>query len=307
MSGLDRRTFLAASAGAAAYLTAHTRAAIAAESESPIPPTPPEVLLAGTDVKMSRVGQGTGMHGGNRQSDHTRMGFEKLVALMHHAYDRGVTFFDLADLYGTHLYCREALRSIPREKIAILTKLWWQYDGPVDPVAPAHCKNIAKTTLDRFRHELNTDYLDIVLLHCVTTPKWPQQLQPYMDALSEAKDKKRVRAVGVSCHNFQAMEVAAECPWVDVLLARINPRGAKMDGPVDDVVRVLRKTKENGKAVIGMKIYGEGTLADQKDECIQFAQGLGLLDAMTVGALTPEQMDETLRLVGKYPAAPLIG
>ncbi len=304
MSELDRRTFLAATAGAAAYLAGSGRAVRAAESS---PPAPPEITLGKTDVKMSRVGQGTGMHGGNRQSDHSRMGFEKLVALLNHSYERGVTFFDLADLYGTHLYCREALRTIPREKISILTKLWWRYDGSVEPVAPPHCKDIAKTTLERFRHELNTDYLDIVLLHCVMTPEWPTQLEPYMEALSEAKDKKKVKAMGVSCHNFQAMEVAAECPWVDVILARINPRGVKMDGTVDEVVRVLRKAKENGKAVIGMKIYGEGQLADEKDECIKFAQELGLLDAMTVGALTPEQMDETLRLIAKYPAAPLVG
>ncbi len=302
MSGLDRRGFLAATAGAAAYMTSRPSTARAAASEVA---APPEVQLAGTDIKMSRVGLGTGMTGGNRQSDHTRMGFEKLVGLIRHGYDRGVTFWDLADLYGSHLYCREALRSIPREKVAIMTKVWWRYDGPVEPVAPPYTKKIAHTTIERFRHELNTDYIDMVLLHCLTTPLWTKQLQPYMDALSEAKDKGHIKSVGVSCHNFQAMEVAAECPWVDILLARINPRGAKMDGPVDDVVRVLRKTKENGKAVIGMKIYGEGTLTD-KDECIRFAQELGMLDAITVGAMNAQQIDETLTLMAKYPAAPMI-
>lgn len=304
MNGLDRRSFLAATAGAAAALANHGAIARAA-SEQDAPPPPPEITLGKTGIKMSRVGQGTGMHGGNRQSDHSRMGFEKLVALLRHSYDRGVTFFDLADLYGTHLYLREALRTIPRDKIAILSKLWWRYDGPVEPVAPPEAKRMATVALERFRHEMATDYVDIVLLHCVTTPEWTKQLQPYMDALAEAKQKKQVRAVGVSCHDFKAMEAAAECPWVDVVLARINPRGVAMDGKVDDVVGVLRKMKENGKAVIGMKIYGEGKLADQKDECIQFAQGLGLLDAMTVGAMSPEQMDDTLRLVAKYPAAPV--
>ena len=303
MSGFDRRAFLAATAGAAANLASRNRVAHAADTAPP--PPPEEIALGNTGIRMSRVGQGTGMRGGNRQSDHTRMGFEKLVGLMRHGYERGVTFFDLADLYGTHLYCREALRHMSREKVALMTKLWFRYDGPTDPVAAPECRRIARTTLDRFRHELATDYLDMVLLHCVTTPEWPTQLAPYMEALSEAKAKNQVRAVGVSCHNFQAMEVAAESPWVDVVLARINPFGAKMDGPVDDVVRVLRKMKENGKAVIGMKIYGEGTLLDSKDECIQYAQESGLLDAFTVGALNPQEIDETLQLVGKYPAAPV--
>jgi predicted aldo/keto reductase-like oxidoreductase len=123
-----------------------------------------------------------------------------------------------------------------------------------------------------------------------------------MEALAEAKEKKLVRAVGISSHNLGGLKTAARCPWVDVVLARINPTGAKMDAKPDEVIPVLKEIKANGKALIGMKIYGEGTLAHMKDECIRFAQNLGLLDTMTVGAETPEQMNETLDLVSKYPA-----
>jgi hypothetical protein len=90
---------------------------------------------------------------------------------------------------------------------------------------------------------------------------------------------------------------------VDVILARINPKGAAMDGAVSEVVPVLKTAKANGKALIGMKIYGEGKLADMKEECMKYAQGLGVLDAMTLGGETPEQMRESLALLSKYPAA----
>ena len=79
-----------------------------------------------------------------------------------------------------------------------------------------------------------------------------------------------------------------------------------MDGSVEEVVGVLRTAKENGKAVIGMKIFGEGRLADQRDACMKFAQELGLLDAMTIGFHTPEQIDDVLRLMHKYPAAAVV-
>jgi aryl-alcohol dehydrogenase-like predicted oxidoreductase len=303
MRGVNRRDFLAATAGAATLLGTTVRPARAATAA---PDPPPEVPLGNTGIVMSRVGQGTGMRGGNRQSNHTRMGFEKLVGQFRHAYDRGVTFFDLADLYGTHIYCREALRSIPREKVTILTKLWTRYDK-LDPTTEAGAiRKVAAATLERFRHELTTDYLDIVLLHCMTTPEWPEQMAPYMEALAEAKEKKQVRAVGVSCHDLGAMKTAATCPWVDVVLARINMVGGKrvrMDGTVEEVVEVLRDIKANGKAVIGMKILGEGVLADQKEECIRFAQNLGLIDTMTIGFEAPEQVDEILKLVAQYPAA----
>ena len=272
------------------------------------PPAPPQVPLGNTGITLSRVGQGTGVSGGNRQSNQTRMGFDQLVSLFQHAYDRGITFFDMADLYGTHVYFREALRKMPREKVTILTKLWWRYDGPEQDARAAYRKQAAHTALERFRHEIDTDYLDIVLLHCTMKSSWDTDLAVYMEALNEAKEKKLVRAVGVSCHDLGAMKTAAACPWVDVLLARINPKGVMMDGSPEEIIEVLKQTKANGKAVLGMKIFGEGRLGkqpDQREECIRFAQELGLLDAMTIGFEKPEQVDDVLHLINKYPARPI--
>jgi aryl-alcohol dehydrogenase-like predicted oxidoreductase len=298
MSQLNRRSFIAAAAGTATCLgTVSVKGA-----KRPSPANPPQVPLGNTGITMSRVGQGTGMHGGNRQSDHTRMGIKKLTELLRHGFERGITFYDMADLYGTHVYFREAMKSIPRDKYTILTKLWWRYDGRQDPQNEPWRKRIAAATLERFRHELATDYIDIVLLHCMTDPNWSQQLRHYMDALDEAKDQKKVKAVGVSCHDFEALKVAAECPWVDVVLARINPEGVKMDAPTDEVMPVLRRIKENGKALIGMKILGEGQLADRLEHCMKFAQELGLLDAMTIGFEEPQYIDEILQLMEKHPA-----
>ena len=297
MSRPNRRTFIASLAGGSACLASILRAQPAGSTTPP-----PQVPLGKTGITMSRVGQGTGMSGGNRQSNHTRMGFQKLTELLRHDYDQGITFFDLADLYGSHVYFREALRSMPREKVTILTKLWFRYDGEPKDVPADFKQRSAKMALERFRHELSTDHVDIVLMHCLMTPKWEEEMAPYMEVLSAAKEKKQVRAVGVSCHNLNALKTASECPWVDVILARINHKGAKMDGPVDQVVPVLKTAKANGKALIGMKIYGEGTLANNKEECMRYAQNLGLLDSMTLGAENREQMNESLGLLARFPA-----
>ena len=296
MAQLSRRQFVGAT-GTAALMLSQARVARADDVAAP-----PQVPLGKTGITMSRVGQGTGVHGGRRQSDQTRMGFDKLVALFRHAYDRGITFFDLADLYGTHIYFREALRFIPREKVTVLTKLWWRFDGPEDRTRMPFRKQVARSALERFRHELNTDYLDIVLLHCMTRDAWDDDLQMYMEELAAAKEKKQVRAVGVSCHDLGALRTAASCPWVDVVLARINPRGVKMDGSPAEITAVLQEMKRNNKAVIGMKIFGEGQLSEQREACIRFAQELGVLDAMTIGFEQPEQIDDVLRLIEKYPA-----
>jgi 1-deoxyxylulose-5-phosphate synthase len=81
-----------------------------------------------------------------------------------------------------------------------------------------------------------------------------------MDVLSEAKQKGIIRAHGCSCHSIEALRAAAKSPWVEVDLARINPIGSHMDADPQTVVSVLREMKAAGKAVIGMKILGQGDL-----------------------------------------------
>ncbi|MGL4514463.1 MAG: aldo/keto reductase [Lacipirellulaceae bacterium] len=306
MDNLDRRRFLGGTLGAATALggvaaSAREATPAAAPLVASDVPRPLEVTLGKTGIKTTRLAQGTGVKGSDRQSDQTRLGFERFVPLFRHAYDRGLRFFDLADLYGTHVYFREALKSFDRESITILTKLWWRYDGPEDQTSAAFRAQVTRSALERFRHELTTDYVDIVLLHCMTDPKWPTQMQPYLDELLAAKERGQVRAVGVSCHDLGALKTAAETPWVELILARTNPTGSKMDASPAEVEAVLRTAKANGKGIIGMKIFGEGELVDQRERCIEYAQSRDYLDAMTIGFHTPEQIDDVLRLLARYP------
>ena len=312
MATIDRRHFLGTTAGLAAAVGGASLVRAddppATAETSGAPPAPPIVPLGKTGIEVSRVAQGTGVHGVNRRSDQSRMGFAKLVALFHEAFDRGINFFDMADNYGTHVYFREALREMPRDQVRVLTKLWWRYDGPDAPESTREPSRAAacRAALRRFRQELGTDHIDVLLLHMVTSPTWDHDLEVYRDTLSEAKEEGRIGAVGCSCHSLAALETASTCPWVDVILARYNPRGVIMDGSPDQIGAVLGTARQHGKAVIGMKILGNGALADQREPCLKFAQESGLLDAMTIGFDTADQMDDILRLVHRYPAKALV-
>jgi len=118
---------------------------------------------------------------------------------------------------------------------------------------------------------------------------------------SELKQKKVIRAVGCSCHGHGALKVAAEHPWVDVIYARINHKGAKMGDSPEAISRTILKARENGKAVVGIKIFGEGTLVkpEQKDASLKFVLGNELVDAMTIGMLSTEEVDDSIARINK--------
>src|SRR6476659_2667327 len=99
---MKRREFLGRSAAGVGGLLLGTRFGTAAESIPKRFDPYETVPLGKTDLKMSRLCMGTGVRGGQRQSNQTRMGKEGFETLIRDAYERGVRVFDLADLYGTH-------------------------------------------------------------------------------------------------------------------------------------------------------------------------------------------------------------
>jgi predicted aldo/keto reductase-like oxidoreductase len=157
--------------------------------------------------------------------------------------------------------------------------------------------------VNRFRKELNTDLLDICLIHCMTDTKWPDTFKRIRDELDEMKEKGAVKAVGVSCHDLGALKVAASHPWTDVILARINNVGkeALMDGTPEEVSAVLKRARANGKIVIGMKIFGEGKLTgpEQKDASLKYVFDNELVDAITIGMMKPQEVGDTIRRANK--------
>jgi predicted aldo/keto reductase-like oxidoreductase len=176
----------------------------------------------------------------------------------------------------------------------LLSKLWPRKETWVTPSGGA------KQEIDRFRKELGVEQFEVCLIHCMQNARWPTEYERIRDELSDLKQKRVIRAVGVSCHDFGALKVAAEHPWVDVIFARINHKGGAeyaCDAAVEDVSAVLKTARRNGKAVVGMKIFGAGKLVQpaEKDASLQYVFTNGLVDAITVGMLNPDEVDDTLR------------
>jgi 1-deoxyxylulose-5-phosphate synthase len=289
----DRRRFLkAALAGAGALalsphlVVARTAAARSARSR---------VTLGRTKVRCSLLALGTGFHGWGGASDQTRLGQPGFTRLLRRSVDEGLNFLDMADQYGSHPFVREAAKGVARDELTMLTKLSL-------PGSVRDRRGVTAEYVDRFRRELGTEMIDVCLVHCVTNDRWLEEFARVRDDLSAFKEKGVLRALGVSCHDHGALKRAAEDPWVEVIFARINHRGGaahSCDATSAEIAKTLRRARANGKAVVGMKIFGAGTLTrpEDREASLRYVLGGDLVDAITLGMTTPEQVADNVRRI----------
>ncbi len=289
---VNRRDFLK-SAAAAALLVGRAQAAPA----KPVKGSATDwVTLGDSGIKVTRLAFGTGTNGGRVQR---LLGQEEFTKLVRHAYDRGIRFFETADSYtNMPTMLATALKGIPRDSYKLMTKIRTRDAGDV------------KNSMDRVRRELNTEYVDILLVHCVRTAGWAEEFKRMRDEYSEAKQKKILLAHGASCHGLLPLRDFPGQKWLDVALLRVNHDGTMMDnikgdsnaGDVPEVVGHIAKVHGQGTGVIGMKIMGEGKFLtpERRDASVKYVIGLKTVTAMTVGYKTTGEIDEAIERINTH-------
>ena len=288
-SQLNRRQFLERSASAASALLLTSCSWL--QPQTAVKRTAADqVALGKTGLKMSRLGFGTGSNSGNVQYDLGQENFNKLI---HYAYDRGITYFDCAQSYRTFEWMKGAIKGLPREKLFIQSKV----PGKPDQVLAA---------IDQQRKVFNTDYVDSMLIHCMVKDGWTDEWKRIMDAFDEAKQKKWIRAKGVSCHSLPALRAATASHWTEVHLVRVNPQAKHIDGmdpswnnPGHDLTPVLAELqtmRAQGRGIIGMKIIGNGdfTQPEDREKSIRYAMSRPELDAIVIGFKSTAEIDEAI-------------
>jgi predicted aldo/keto reductase-like oxidoreductase len=287
---LNRREFLRTTAAwVAASAAASTSAAPARKTATDLVP------LGRTGLRLSRLGMGTGSHGGRIQAE---LGQQEFTRLVRYAFDRGITYFDLARSYRTLSMIADAIAGLPRERLFLLSKIGGKPERPSE-------------VIDELLKTYRTDYLDCLLVHCQVTETWTDEQKRLMDAIDEAIEKKKVLSKGVSCHSLPALEVAAKSNWVQVNLVRINPQAQHIDGPqktvggsgndIRPVLEQIRIAHNHGHGVIGMKIIGNGDFKDPADreKSIRFVMSLPEVDAITIGFKSTDEIDEAIDRINR--------
>jgi predicted aldo/keto reductase-like oxidoreductase len=297
--GLTRRGFLhssAALAGAAA-LSSVTLPTLAAPADGAKRLATDLVPLGKTGLTISRLGIGTGSNNGHVQAD---LGKADFIKLIQYAHERGVTYIDNAKNYVTFGWISEAIQGLPREKVFLQSKIW---GIPTDTLK----------TIDDFRSAYKTDYIDSLLVHCMTKPDWTDDHKRMMDQMSEAKDKQWIKTKGVSCHSLPALQTAQATDWNEVHLVRINPQGKHMDiktgdsggknqADVSAVLAEIKAMHDKGRGIIGMKICGNGDFANdpaEREKSVRFAMNNPNIDCVVIGMRSPAEVDDNIAMINK--------
>ena len=289
---ISRREFIKTTTAIAGTTIIGLRESISAQQKKTATDLVP---LGNTGIKVSRLGFGTGTNSGNVQYS---LGKEKFIDLIHYAYDKGIRYFDCAQAYRTFGWIGDAIKGLPRENLFILSKV------------PGKPENILEV-IDNHRKTFNTDYVDALLIHCMVKDNWTEEYKKIMDAFDQAKEKKWIRAKGVSCHSLPALHAATVSPWTEVHLVRINPQAKHIDGPeqtwnkpgnkIEPVLEEIKQMKAKGRGVLGMKIIGNGDFTDPEDreKSIRFVMACKEVDAITIGFKSRAEIDEAIERINR--------
>jgi len=190
---------------------------------------------------------------------------QEMITLLRAAFDRGVTFFDTAEVYGPFTneeLVGEALAPV-RDEVVIATKFGFKLDPSgqrtwlgVDS-RPEHIKEVVEASLKR----LKTDYIDLFYQHRVD-PDVP--IEDVAGALQELIDGGKVRHFGLS---EPGLDTIRRAHAVQPVTAIQNEYSLWTRTPEAEVLPLL---EELGIGFVPYSPLGRGFLTGKIDESTTF-------------------------------------
>ena len=171
-------------------------------------------------------------------------------ALIHHALDLGITYFDSARAYaGSESYYGSVWGVNPEARRSIFQT----------SKSAARDRDGALRDLERTLETMQSENLDLWQIHDLRTEADLRTVEGPGGALRgflEAKEAGTVGRIGITGHHDPDVLLRALREWpVDSVLLPINPVEGVLGGFSD---RVAPEAKERGLAVIAMKVLGAG-------------------------------------------------
>lgn len=272
--------------------------------------------LGRTGLKVSEVGLGGEWFNGLSE--------EESIRIVDAAEQNGVNYIDIfMPQAPTRDHLGAALKG-RREKFLIQGHLCTVYEDE----QYTRTRDIEKTkrSFEDLLHRLQTDYIDIGMIHYVDSEEDFQTVfgGEIIEYAKELKEKGIVRYLGMSSHNPHIAKKAAETGLIDVLMFSINPaydlespetdiydlmdfKGMGENGWVVDEARqeLYSYCESAGVAITVMKPLAAGTLLHAEaspfgvamtvPQCIQYALDRNGVKCVIVGCHSVEEVLQAVR------------
>lgn len=239
----------------------------------------PTVNLGSTRLKVSKLGFGTFDFGIPSLNISPEEGGRILIE----SYRLGVKFWDTSDDYGSHPHVASALKRVPRNRVVISTK------------TNAKGGEEAKKSLKNSLKELDTDYVDIFLLHLVKSD-WIDGCHQVLKELNAMKTTGIVKAIGLSTHSVTVVREASRFEELDVIMtvccranqatiSKLQKHIPLEDGSIQEMFHAIKLAHDNGKGVVAIKVLGTGAppLVRNYHTSIRAIAQLNFVDTMVIG------------------------
>lgn len=231
------------------------------------------VTLGNTGLRVSKLCFGT-LTLSPLQRD---LDIEAGAALLKSAFDKGVTFFDTAEIYGTYAHLKKAFSG--NEDAVISTKSY-SYDAKT-----------AKESLDKARKGLGRDYIDIFMLHEQESEYTLKGHKEAIDYFLKMKQQGIIKALGISTHFVAGVKAAARHIEIDAVHMIYNMRGLGVaDGTREEMEAAVKEAWEAGKGIFAMKPLGGGHLCGGAGEAFAYAAGSPHVHSVAVGMQNIEEV-----------------
>lgn len=253
----------------------------------------PMVNLGSTRLKVSKLGFGTVYFG----APSLNISSEKGSRILIESYGLGVNFWDTSDDYGSHPHVASALKHVLRREVVISTK--------TKAKNSVEAKNSLKSSLK----ELNTDYVDIFMLHEVGYD-WIKECHQMLKELDDIKSTGTIKAIGLSTHSVAVVRTASQFEELDVVMTicckanqafinRFRELIPLEDGSIEEMLHVTKLVHGNGKGVIAMKVLGRGAppLVRNYQSAIKAIAQLDFVDAMVIGMRSLDEVRKNIKAV----------
>ena len=187
----------------------------------------------------------------------------EMIALIRAAVDRGVTFFDTAEVYGPFIneeLVGEALAPV-REKVVIATKFGFKFGPKGEQIGldsrPEHIKQVAEASMKRLR----TDVIDLFYQHRVD-PNVP--IEDVAGAVKDLVHEGKVKHFGLSEAGVQTIRRAHAAQPVTALQSEYSLWWRK---PEEEVLPTL---EELGIGFVPFSPLGRGFLTGKMNDNASF-------------------------------------